>query len=70
MKDTQVDRTLRFMVENGSITSLQAISEFGCTRLADVIFKIRRRGIDVKTETISVKNRYGETAHVARYSLA
>ena len=71
MKDTQVKKVLRFMNENGSITSLQAIRELGCTRLAAVIHIIRHSlGIDVEREMVAVKNRDGETCHVARYKLA
>ena len=71
MKDTQVNKVLRFMKEHGSITSFQAIMEFGCTRLAAVIHTIRHTlGIDVETEMIAVKNRDGEMRHVARYKLA
>ena len=71
MKDTQVKRVLRFMREHGSITSLEAIENFGCTRLAAVIHKIRHVwNIDIDMEMVSVRNRYGETCRVARYRLA
>lgn len=71
MKDTQVRRVLRFMREHGSITPLQAIEAFGCTRLAAVIHTIRHKwNIDVDMEIVAVRNRYGETCHVARYRLA
>lgn len=71
MKDTQVKRTLRFMREHGSITSLEAIEAFGCTRLAAVIHVIRHVWhIDIDMEMVEVKNRYGETCRVARYKLA
>ena len=70
MKDTQIKRVLRFMKEHGSITSLQAIEAFGCTRLAAVIHTIRHAmGIDVEMEMVDVKNRFGETCRVARYRL-
>ena len=71
MKDTQVRRTLRYMREHGSITPLEAIESFGCTRLAAVIHTIRHVWhIDIDMEMVAVKNRYGETCHVARYKLA
>ena len=70
-KDTQARRALRFMREHGSITSLDAIDAFGCTRLAAVIYVIRHEwNIDIDMERVSVKNRFGETCHVARYKLA
>lgn len=71
MKETHVRRTLRFMREYGSITSIQAIEAFGCTRLAAVIHTIRHVwNIDVDMEMVTVKNRFGETCRVARYKLA
>ena len=70
MKDTQAKRTLRFMREHGSITPLQAIEAFGCTRLAAVIHTLRHEWhIGIDKEMIPVTNRYGETCHVARYRL-
>ena len=69
MKDTQVKRIIRFMQKHGSITTMQAF-EMGITRLASRIFDIRRMGIDVTSETVTGKNRWGETVHFARYTLA
>ena len=68
-KDTQVKRIIRFMQKHGSITTMQAF-EMGITRLASRIFDIRRMGIEVTSETVAGKNRYGETVHFARYKLA
>lgn len=71
MKETQVRRALRFMREHGSITSLDAFETFGCTRLAAVIYTIRHDwNIDVDMEMVNVKNRFGGTCRVARYSIA
>ena len=69
MKDTQVKRIIRFMQKHGSITTMQAF-EMGITRLASRIFDIRRMGIEVISETVTGKNRWGETVHFARYTLA
>ena len=69
--ESQVKRTLRFMREHGSITPLQAYEAFGYTRLAAVIYTIRHDwNIDVDMEMVNVKNRFGETCRVARYSIA
>ena len=51
------------------ITSLRAFEKFGITRLSAVIFDLRDDGYDIKTDMIAVKNRYGDTCHVARYTL-
>ena len=70
MKKTQVQEIIDHMTKFGSITTLEAIFNYGCTRLASRIHDIRKMGIIVNVETVAVKNRSGETVHVARYSLA
>ena len=68
-KDTQVKKIIRFMQKHGSITTMQAFG-IGVTRLASRIFDIRRMGIEIESEMVSVKNREGETCRVARYKIA
>jgi len=41
MKATHKTRTLNYLKEFGSITSLEAIRDLGNTRLADTIFRLR-----------------------------
>ena len=50
------------------LTSINAISQFGCTRLSGVIHYWRGRGHNIKTELIEVRTRYGHST-VARYSM-
>lgn len=69
-KTTMYDRILRHLQDFGSITSLEAIQEYGCTRLSHYIWLMRRKNnIDVKDETISTKNRYGEKVLFKKYFL-
>lgn len=69
-KTTMYDRILRHLQDCGSITSLEAIQEYGCTRLSHYIWLMRRKNnIDVKDETISTKNRYGEKVSFKKYFL-
>ena len=65
---TQKDRVLQYMYDVGSITSLDAIREFGITRLAAVIKNLRDAGYNIKTTMEASKNRYNETVHFARYT--
>lgn len=58
-----------FIVENGSITTLQAFS-IGIARLASRIYDLRAKGIPIKSERVEVVNRKGEKCHVSRYWLA
>ena len=54
--------------KNG-ITQMKAYEKYGVTRLAAIIFELRDEGHDIKTDMIAVKNRYGDTCHVANYKL-
>lgn len=66
---TQCDRILRHLQDYGSITQAEAVTEYGCYRLGARIFDLKARGVAIKSETVSGKNRYGERTIFARYSL-
>jgi predicted nuclease of restriction endonuclease-like RecB superfamily len=58
---TQIERVRRHIDEHGTISSLDAFREYGITRLADVIFKLRRlHGWTIETTIKENVNRYGE----------
>ena len=69
MKITQCDRILRHMRDYGSITSLEAITEYGILRLASRINDLKRRGYIITSETKKSKNRYDKTTHFSVYKL-
>lgn len=67
---TQKQLVLEHMLAHGSITSRDAFIEYGITRLASVIWKLKNEdciSIDAKNETL--KNRRGVNINFARYSL-
>ena len=67
-KITQKDRVLQYILDTGSITSLDAIREFGNTRLSASIWTLRHEdNIDIKSKFETSKNRYGENVSYARY---
>jgi len=66
---TQCDRILRHFRDYGSITSLEAMKEYGIMRLASRISDLRRLGYAIRKTTETSKNRYGEPTSCARYSL-
>jgi hypothetical protein len=70
MKITQNDRILRHLKDFGSITSLEAITEYGILRLASRINDLKRMGYPIVSETKTGKNRYDETTHYSVYKLA
>lgn len=69
MNMTQCERVLEYINEFGSITTLQAFTDLGCTRLASRICDLKKQGYDFKKEFVSDRNRYGETVCFIKYSL-
>lgn len=65
---TQVERAFNYLRWNGSLQPLEALNELGIYRLSAVIFELRKT-VDINMEITPVKNRFGETCHVARYTL-
>lgn len=65
---TQKELVLRHMRKYGTITSWDAITEYGITRLADVILKLKRDGHNITRKMIRKKK--GErTIAFAEYRL-
>lgn len=69
MKTTQCDRIIRHLRDYGSITSIEAITEYGILRLASRINDLKRKGHNIVSETAVGKNRYGEKVHYSIYRL-
>lgn len=65
-KHTQV---LEYLQENGTITSWEAIQQFGATRLSSIIFNLRKRGYDIETRRCIFIDRNGNEGHFAEYVL-
>lgn len=65
----QTEKIARHLETYGSITSLEAMQEYGIMRLASRISDLKRAGIPIKTEMVTGKNRFGEATSYARYSL-
>ena len=69
MGKSQTEDILKYMKDNGSISSMEAFKEFGTTRLSAIIFALRKRGYEIDTEIWECKNRYGKTVDFAKYIL-
>lgn len=69
MKTTQCDRIIRHLRDYGSITSIEAISEYGILRLASRISDLKQKGHNIVSETATGKNRYGEKTRYSIYRL-
>ena len=67
---TQNDKILRHLkTHKRGITQAQAYERYGCLRLASRISDLRKMGYAINREMIAVRNRDGETAYVAQYTL-
>ena len=66
---TQCEKILRHMEKYGSITSLEAMQEYGIMRLASRVSDLKKAGIPIGVETAIGKNRFGEATSYARYRL-
>ena len=65
---TQKQQILEHLFEYNTITSLEAIQEYGITRLAARIAQLREDGFKIVTTIKNGKNRYGKTVTYAEYS--
>ena len=67
---SQEKLVLEHLKKKGSITSMEAIQEYGATRLSAIIYNLRHiGGYDIVTDFEVVKTRYGVKTQIARYKL-
>lgn len=66
---TQCEKILQYIKENGSITQMDALREFGCMRLASRISSLKNTGYKIVSNFETSKNRYGDTVRYARYRM-
>ena len=63
----QTERILQYLEDFGTINPMQALMDLGIMRLAARIADLRRSGIQIETDIVTGKNRYGEPVHFAEY---
>lgn len=66
---SQCEMMLNHMREHGSITSREAMYDYGIGRASGRVFDLRKRGYDVETTMETGLNRYGIPTRYARYTL-
>jgi hypothetical protein len=66
---TQHDRILRHLYDYGTLSTLDAMREYGIMRLSARISELKDRGYKISSTLKKGKNRYGETTHYAIYKL-
>lgn len=58
------------LIEEGSITSWEAIKEYGATRLSAIIFNLRHKyNMNIINERVDFVDRYGTKSHFDIYIL-
>lgn len=66
---SQLDQILAVLESGGTLTALDALEDFGCSRLASRITDLKRRGVPVASRMVQRRNRYGRLCRVAEYYL-
>ena len=66
---TQKEKVINYMRANGSITSMDAFREYRITRLAAVIFELKKDGFNIKSEDVKFKGGDGKVSYFSKYSL-
>ena len=67
MKTNQAERILRHLKDYRTIEPMEALGQYGCYRLADVIYRLKKEGHNITTELVVAKNKYGELTRHAKY---
>lgn len=65
----KTEKVLEHLKEHNTITSIEAIDNYGATRLSDIIFRLRRRGYDIETVMLPFVDRYGNKSKYGKYVL-
>jgi|TARA_R110002012_G_scaffold315766_1_gene530035 hypothetical protein len=63
----QADAILWHLKTYGSITSYEAIKEYGATRLSAIIFNHRKEGYNIDSVPLTKKTRFGRNTTIAKY---
>ena len=67
---SQKQAVLNHLKMFGSITSMQAISLYGATRLSAIIYNLRHKdGYMIETRMLTGKNRFGNVVEYGKYIL-
>ena len=59
----------KYMKDFGSISSWQAFSDLGITRLSARIFELKERGYIISKEKVKTTNRYGKPVSYEKFRI-
>ena len=60
------ERVLKYMMDFGFITTFQAFTDLGCTRLSEYIRQLRQE-YEILDEWVHTVNRYGDKVQYKKY---
>ena len=60
---------LQWLKTGAGISSMEAVKQFGATRLSSHIFNLRKAGYDIETVMVDGRDRFGNPTRFARYYL-
>lgn len=64
---TQCEKILAYLDKHWSITTMEGMSKLRIANFTARVSDLRRDGVALDVETVTQKNRYGETVRFARY---
>lgn len=67
--EDQCSLILAYLKKHGSITPMDAMTEFGCMRLGARIFDLKAEGHNIETTIETRVNEHGQRKRYARYVL-
>lgn len=68
-KPTQKELIKKYLSDFGSISTFQAFTDLGITRLSGRIYDLKKEGYQFTKERVFTKNRYGKSVHYDIYRL-
>lgn len=66
---TKTKAVRQWLESHASISSMEAIENFGATRLSAIIFNLRKQGLNIETVWCEGRDRFGNPMRYARYYL-
>ena len=67
---TQKQVVLDHLLSGKELSSIEAISLYGATRLGAIIFNLKKEGYIINSRREKVKNRFGHTSNLSIYSIS
>jgi hypothetical protein len=69
MMKTQTEQVHEYLKENGSITSYEAFTKLGITRLSARIYDLRKAGLSISNSRVNYTGKQGNPKHYDVYRL-